>query len=161
MSYKCNITLAARQRQQFSSSGQPEVPHGEEMKKSDITELLSYGFWGFMTTAISIGVFFFLSGYCHWPYLVANVAALILSNICAFFANKYFVFQSKSFHLPVLLKECSHFFGVRLLNSLLDMGAMYLLVSILGVNAKLAKILVSIVVIALNYLFNKLWVFCK
>ena len=134
---------------------------GSEMKKKSIREIFLYGFFGLITTLVNLVTFIFLQDHQHWPYMAANATAMILSLAVAFVTNKYFVFQSRSFCFPVLCREFRDFMGARLLSVFLDMGAMYLLVSCLGVGKNTAKIGVSIVVVILNYLLSKLWVFRK
>lgn len=44
---------------------------------------------------------------------------------------------------------------------LLDMALMYILVSVIGFNDKVIKLIVQVVVIVLNYIFSKFIVFKK
>ena len=53
------------------------------------------------------------------------------------------------------------FFGCRLLSGVIDMGIMFVCVSVLGLPDKVIKILANVVVIILNYLFSKLFIFKK
>jgi len=57
------------------------------------------------------------------------------------------------------VREGSKFFASRIGTLLLDMGTMYLLVTILNMNDKIAKLIVQIIVTVDNYLFSKLLVF--
>lgn len=57
------------------------------------------------------------------------------------------------------MREGSKFFASRIGTLLLDMGTMYLLVTILNMNDKIAKLIVQIIVTVDNYLFSKLLVF--
>ena len=60
-----------------------------------------------------------------------------------------------------MVKEVSSFFGARILSYVIDMAGMYLLVSILLTNKMFAKVVMNVVVIILNYIFSKLFVFQK
>ena len=44
---------------------------------------------------------------------------------------------------------------------LMDMGMMFLFVTVMNVNDKIAKLIVQVIVIVGNYLFSKLLVFRK
>ena len=131
------------------------------MKKDGIREIILYVFSGLITTLMNFMAFIFLQDHWHWPYMEANGMAIALSLVVAFITNKFFVFQSKCFCLPSLCRELCDFMSARLLAVFLDIGAMYLLVSLLCVDKKAAKAGASIVVIILNYLLSKLWVFRK
>ena len=53
------------------------------------------------------------------------------------------------------------FYLSRLTTLLIEMGSMWLLTAPLNINDKISKILVQFIVLVLNYLFSKLFVFKK
>ena len=59
------------------------------------------------------------------------------------------------------IKEITSFFGFRLLSLVFDMESMFLLINILKINDLLSKIFANILVIILNYIFSKLFIFKK
>ena len=61
----------------------------------------------------------------------------------------------------IFLSEIALFFTARLGSLLLDMGIMFVLVTIMGVNDKIAKLAVQVVVTVANYILSKLFVFRK
>lgn len=124
-------------------------------------QIANYGFFGLLTTAVNYGVFYVLLDLLFVPYGVANAVALLLSVAFAFVVNKQFVFASKDWSLSVLKKELPAFLSARVVSGLIDVGGMWLLVDALTVAPKLAKILVNVLVIVLNYVFSKLFVFRK
>lgn len=129
--------------------------------RSQIKELLLYGICGALSTILDIGIFWFLANVVNIHYLFANAIAWVLAVIFSFVANKYYVFGSKSFKREVWVKEAAEFFGARGLACGIDMGGMYLLVSFLGVNKNYAKLIVTFVVIVVNYILSKFWIFKK
>ena len=88
---------------------------------------------------------------------LSNAIAWIISVLFAFITNKLFVFESKG----NVLKESISFFIVRLISLGLDMLCMYLLISVLSTNELLSKIITNVIVIILNYVFSKIFVFKK
>ena len=58
-------------------------------------------------------------------------------------------------------KELSKFVSSRITTLLIDMGLMFIFVSLLSFNDKIIKLIVQFVVIVLNYVFSKLFVFRK
>ncbi len=126
-----------------------------------IKQILYYGFFGFLTTVVNYAVFYLFLDILGVPYGIANVVALVVSVAFAFAVNKQFVFASKKWSREVLKTELPAFLSARLVSSLMDIGGMWLLVDLLSVDPKIAKILVNVLVIVLNYVFSKLFVFRK
>lgn len=126
-----------------------------------IKQILNYGFFGLLTTLVNYGVFYVLLDVFFVPYAVANAVALIVSVAFAFAVNKQFVFASKCWTKEVLKKELPAFLSARAVSGLIDLGSMWLLVDALAVTPKLAKILVNVLIITLNYVFSKIYVFRK
>lgn len=91
----------------------------------------------------------------------SGIIAWIVAVIVAFVTNKLWVFESKSWAPLLLLKEAIAFVGGRVLTGVLEVIAVPALVNF-GLNATLfgveglpAKILVSVVIVILNYVLSK------
>jgi putative flippase GtrA/UDP-N-acetylglucosamine transferase subunit ALG13 len=123
-------------------------------------EVLLYLVFGGLTTLINIVAFYILRK-LSLELQVSNVIAWILSVLFAFITNKLFVFESKNKSKKENFKEMTSFFGFRVLSLLFDIGFMHLLVSILNIHEMISKILSNILVIILNYIFSKLFIFKK
>ena len=99
--------------------------------------------------------------------LTANALSWLLAMTFAYVTNKIWVFESKSWERHFLLKEFGLFVSARLLTGIFEVLAVPGLVwlgcdqSILGVPGMLSKIIVSIIVVLLNYVFSKLIIFRK
>ena len=133
----------------------------EVCNSRQIRELALYGIFGALSTLLDVGLFWFFANVINFHYLVANAIAWILAIVFSFLVNKYFVFESKSFKKEVWVKESVEFFSARSLACGVDMGGMYLLVSFLGVNKNYAKLIVTFMVIVINYVLSKFWIFNK
>ena len=88
----------------------------------------------------------------------ANVISWIVAVTFAYYMNRKYVFESND---PNILKEGTSFFISRIGTLLMDMGTMFLLVTVLGMSDKIAKLIVQVIVTVGNYLFSKLLVFTK
>lgn len=121
-------------------------------------EIISYCFFGFLTTVINILCFYLLDKVGLTTY-VNNLISWIVSVIFAFITNKLFVFKSKGFKIKTILRESLSFFILRVLSLGIDMGFLYLLFDVLNLSKMLSKIIVNIIVIIVNYIFSKLFVF--
>ena len=87
---------------------------------------------------------------------IANIISWICAVLFAFYVNRKYVFKSKS---NKVCKEFVSFVSGRIITLLLDMLIMFLLVTVLSINDKIAKLIVQFVVTFLNYIFSKLIVF--
>ena len=122
-------------------------------------EMLLYIFFGVLTTVVNILSFGLLRDVLRWQLLTANTLAWVLSVAFAFLTNKVFVFRSKSFAAKQVLRELTSFVGARLFSLAVDTAGMWLLVDVLTWNDWLAKVLMNVIVIVLNYVFSKLFIF--
>ena len=119
-------------------------------------EVLSYLFFGGCTTLINILTFYILR-VLNVELFLSNAIAWLVGVVFAFVTNKLFVFESKG----NFVKESISFVIVRLVSLGFDMLSMYLLISVLNANELLSKIIANVIVIILNYVFSKLFVFKK
>lgn len=99
--------------------------------------------------------------------VVCTFSAWFVNVIVAFITNKKWVFCSTVKTFTGVLREFITFFGAHLLTGMIEWIGIPLVVmaglrqSIFGIEGAFAKILVSIVVMILNYVFSKLLVFKK
>ncbi len=95
----------------------------------------------------------------------ANILSWVCAVLFAYITNKLWVFDSKSWNLRLVFKEFGLFVSSRLATGVIEWVGLPLLIkvgvnqTILGFEGMLAKILVSIIVIILNYIFSKLFIF--
>ncbi len=123
-------------------------------------EVLLYLVFGGLTTLINIISFYILRKFKIQMY-ISNVIAWIISVLFAFFTNKIFVFESRNKSTKDNIKEAISFFSFRILSLVFDIAFMYVMVQLLVVNEMISKVISNILVIILNYLFSKLFIFKK
>lgn len=123
--------------------------------------VILYLIFGGLTTLVNIVVY----NSCYYafeiPNVISNILAWILSVLFAFITNKLWVFESKSFTMKIMVHEVTTFFGARLATGLMDLGIMYVAVDVLNRNAMIWKLISNVLVIILNYLASKLFIFKK
>lgn len=122
-------------------------------------EQILYIVFGVLTTAINIVAFFVCSRLINLGLIPSNVIAWILSVLFAFVTNKIYVFNSKNYNFSVVLRELIDFTISRGATGILDLVLMYLFVSVIGIEDMISKIIINIIVIVLNYILSKLYVF--
>jgi putative flippase GtrA len=126
-------------------------------------ELLRYGIVGVLTTVVSLGSYYlcvmtFLDAEDPLGLQAANVISWILAVTFAYFANRTYVFESRNQNR---LREAAAFYMARVSTLLLDMGGMFLLVTVCGMDHRIAKLAMQVVILVANYLISKFMVFRK
>lgn len=122
-------------------------------------EMVNYVFFGGLTTLVNIIVFFLLDTGLGCPYLIANAIAIVVSILFAYVTNKIWVFQSKTENFQETFYEFTKFIGFRLLSGLADMATMWVLVDLLIIDSSISKLLTQFIVVVLNYVFSKFFIF--
>ena|SRR5699024_3664141 len=122
-------------------------------------EIIDYIFFGGLTTLVNIVVFFIFDTILGWPYLVANAIAIILSILFAYITNKLYVFKTSTNELRENIYEFIKFVGFRLLSGLADMASMWILVNLIFIDTNIAKLFTQFIVVVLNYVFSKFFIF--
>jgi putative flippase GtrA len=130
------------------------------VKKILTRELILYGVFGLLTSALNIGLFkaLLIAG---MDYRFSNLITLIVVKLTAYAVNKVFVFRSPSESLSHLGLEFLRYTVTRGSTMLIDYFGLILLVDVLSVSKMAGKISLTILVVVLNYIFGKLIVFRK
>ncbi|MEY4665944.1 GtrA family protein [Weissella cibaria] len=116
--------------------------------------IISYIFWGGITTLISLGSYALFISLFHVDYQISNILSWILSVTFAFFTNKYFVFKSKS--KENFFKELINFYLARLSTLILEAFILWLGISVLNGNEYVWKFLDQIIILIVNFIASKL-----
>jgi putative flippase GtrA len=124
-------------------------------------EIINYLIVGLLTTVVSLAVYYtcvltILDPHDAIQLQIANIISWIAAVTFAYFTNRKYVFESDD---PDMLREGTKFFASRIGTLLMDMGTMFLLVTVMGMSDKIAKLIVQVIVTVGNYLFSKLLVF--
>ncbi|MDH5104676.1 GtrA family protein [Lentilactobacillus diolivorans] len=122
-------------------------------------EVISYLFWGVITTLVNLGVFAGLHWFTNWNYMINNAIAWFISVLVAYLSNKTYVFHSKTVSVLDYLKEMASFFGGRLLVLGLEMVILYVGITLLSGNELIVKIIDNVIVVIVNYFWSKWAVF--
>lgn len=138
-------------------------------------EIVSYVFWGVMTTAVNYVTYLLLTGGLHVYYLTSNVIAWAVSVLFAYFVNKLFVFESKDWAWRVALRELWQMTASRLFTLVLEMGILWFFVDLLRCGQltvplpggallhgdAVVKLGANVVVVIVNYVLSKFIIFKK
>lgn len=120
-------------------------------------EIIDYIIVGALTTFVSIASYWLLRFIIN-SYMINTIISWICAVLFAYFANRKYVFRSKDDNI---LDEFTKFVGCRLLTLGMEIVLMYVFVSIFNINDMIAKIILQIIILVLNYVFSKFFVFVK
>lgn len=124
-------------------------------------DIVNYLIVGGLTTLVSLGTYYgcvltFLDPLKSVQLQLANIISWVVAVAFAYFTNRKFVFRSKKHNK---LKEAVAFYSSRVVTLLIDMVCMFLMVTIMGISDKIAKLLVQVIVTVGNYILSKFIVF--
>jgi len=128
---------------------------------SKYQDVLLYLIFGGLTTLVNFLVYFPLYNLQGLSGAFSNVIAWLVAVIFAFLTNKPFVFQSYDWSVKTVLPEATKFVGCRILSGLMETLSIWMFVDLLRWNGNWIKIIVSVMVVILNFIFSKWIVFIK
>ncbi len=124
-------------------------------------EVLMYLLFGGLTTVVSLVTFWLFGTVMGIHELIANVISWVFAVTFAYVTNRIWVFDSKVTDRSGIIKEAVSFYLARLVTLLFEEVVILVFVTWLDLNEMLIKILATIGVLVLNYVFSKLVVFKK
>jgi putative flippase GtrA len=124
-------------------------------------DIIFYLFFGVLTTVVNWLVYFPLYNWAEVSATVSTVIAWVVAVAFAYLTNKPFVFRSHDWSWKAVKPELAKFLGCRIGSGVMEVFVMWLTVEVLFWNGNLMKILVSMLVVILNYVGSKLLVFRK
>ena len=121
-------------------------------------DVVRYIFFGGCTTSVNL-CFFIFWNICHVNLNIANVISIVVAIIFAYVVNSKYVFQDKCETLKDHIQPFGKFVSARLLTMVIEVGGVWLLVEVMGMNGMVGKFCTQFIVLALNYIFSKFFVF--
>ena len=124
-------------------------------------ELISYLFFGVLTTAVNFIVYLPVYNILGLSASVSKMIAWVVAVVFAYFVNKIYVFRSLDWSRKTVIPELTKFVAARVLSGVLETGILLVTVDILGWNGNIWKFVTQVLVVISNYVFSKLIVFRK
>ena len=124
-------------------------------------DILSYLFFGVLTTVVNYIIYLPLYNGMGMSATVSNAIAWVVAVAFAYLTNKPFVFRSNDWSLKTIIPELTKFVGCRVGSGVAETLILLLTVDILGWNGNIWKLITSVLVVVLNYIASKLFVFKK
>jgi putative flippase GtrA len=123
--------------------------------------VVRYLFAGGCTTLVNFMLYTLLTRAAEMNANISNVIAVSASILFAYIINKLFVFVSKTESPLALLRELLAFVGARSMVILLEIVGLYIFHTMLGLYDIAVKATLTIIVMILNYIVSRYWVFKK
>lgn len=124
-------------------------------------DIISYLIFGGLTTLVNFIVYFPLYNWLDCSAVLSNVAAWVVAVAFAYLTNKPFVFKSRDWSAKTVIPELTKFVGCRMGSGLVETVIIWICVDCLRLDGNWIKILVSVLVVILNYISSKWIVFIK
>lgn len=128
-------------------------------KKLLSVEVILYAFFGVLTTLVNIGMFSLLRYKFNLQQNLANIIAIVIAVLFAYFTNKGLVFNSQAITLKDKLSEFGKFMLGRAFTMIIELVGCYLMFKISFIPEIVSKITITIIVIILNFFISKFFAF--
>lgn len=124
-------------------------------------DVLTYLVFGVLTTVVNYIVYLPLLNIAGLSAALSNVIAWAAAVAFAYLTNKPFVFRSHDWSMKTVVPELFKFVSCRIASGAMETIILLVTVDLLHWNGNIWKLLTSVLVVVLNYVFSKLIVFVK
>lgn len=125
-------------------------------------EVINYLIFGVLCTVVNFVAYFLFAKIFIVEEVASSGLSWFFAVLFAYITNKLFVFESKTNTKKEFFKEIVSFFLARILSGILcDVGTFALMVKIFNINDIFSKIVTQFMVIIVNYVFSKIFIFKK
>ena len=138
-------------------------------------EIITYVLFGVLSTIVNFGAFYIFNLILGSSfYLATNIIAWFFAVAFAYVTNKLWVFESKSWAAKVVVKEVLGFAAARLFSLGVEEVGLIIFVELLNFKSisfsvfgfdltgtLIAKVILAVIVVILNYFFSKFVIFKK
>lgn len=122
-------------------------------------ETITYAVAGVLTTVVNFLAYHLFCNVMNIPNLVANAIAWVIAVAFAYVVNARWVFLERFEGWKMEWERIVKFTGARVVTFFVEEAGMFLLVDVLHGPNLIMKAIVAVLVIILNYVFSKLFVF--
>lgn len=122
-------------------------------------EFITYGIAGVLTTGVNFYSYHLLCNVMGIENLIANAIAWVIAVSFAYVVNAKVVFLQKNDGIKSEATKVTKFFGARVLSLIVEETGMFIFVDILAYNNLMVKACLAVIVIIMNYVLSKLYIF--
>ena len=132
----------------------------ELIKKVLNKDVILYIVFGVLTTLVNLVTFYILSSLIHMNENIANLIAIPLSILFAYFTNRKWVFHTEAKGLKSNFYEFIKFISGRALTMFIEFFGCMLLFKT-PIPAIVSKLAMNVIIIILNFFISKFFAFKK
>lgn len=134
------------------------------INKNEIIRIIKFGMTGVLNTLVDFAVSALFFNLIGLPEVLANFFGFCCGMLCSYTINRAWTFKSKNgFFSPEMIK----FIVVNLIGLMINLGFMSLSVNVIFADSTIneniifygSKIAITCVVMIVNFVGNRLWVF--
>lgn len=129
----------------------------DQMRKEKLIELIKYGFWGGISTAINLALFYMFI-FFKMQYVCSNIVSYIIAVTFSYIFNDIFVFKNNT---SKATEKGIKYFIMRAVSVGIDSGILVFLHKVCGIDIAISKIIDSIIIIGGTYVVSKVFIFKK
>lgn len=124
-------------------------------------EVITYLIAGVLTTAVNLIVVYMASKVIGIEELIANTIAWVAAVVFAYAVNSFWVFKSRFISAGDEVNKVLKFISGRIASFLVEQAGIIIFVKWLDFDIMIVKAVLAVIVIILNYIISKLFVFTK
>ena len=126
-----------------------------------LKQIFLYGVFGVLTTLLNIFLYWLCSRVFNLAVVPSTIIAWFLALLFAYYTNGKYVFESKPENFNAKIHEAVNFFACRIATGVFDVVVMYVFADLIGLDDVWVKVTSNIIVVILNYIGSKIFVFKK
>lgn len=120
-------------------------------------EFIRFSFVGLTCFIINIVLLFVFIEFYEMHYAAATVVCFFFLNLLGYVLNKFFTFRHKGKFFTSFVK----YFSVMVFSLGLNLFLMWILVGVAGLHYMAASVMISILMLLLNFFSHRIWSFEK
>lgn len=133
-------------------------------------EVISYLIFGVLTTVVNIVISYILTALCNVEGNIASTIGIICSILFAYFTNRKWVFVSKAVSMKEKWTEFGRFILGRAFTMVIEIIGVFVLNNVIhsfygmfsdNIAYLINKVLITVIVIILNFFISKFFAFKK
>lgn len=122
---------------------------------------IPYLVFGILTTLVNIATYWVCAHVLMIGTMQSTIVAWVLAVLFAYITNRKWVFHSSTNGVHAIVKEIAMFYACRITTGIVDWACMYVFVDLLSYNDVVIKFFANVLVIILNYVASRLFIFQK